>query len=50
MVDEAKIKKLAAVLFDHDSILGEPKPAGATEGERRNAAAMIASLAGKDRK
>ena len=38
-MDEAKIKKLAAILFD---------PA-AKEGERGNAAAMITRLAKKDR-
>jgi len=49
-LDEAKIKKLAAVLFDHDSIPGVGVAAGgATEGERTNAAAMLARLASKDR-
>jgi hypothetical protein len=38
-LDEAKIKKLAAVLFD----------SAAKEGERTNAVAKITSLAGKDR-
>jgi hypothetical protein len=49
-MNNEKIKKLAAVLFDHDSIPGEGITAGgASGGERINAAAMLARLAGKDR-